>query len=58
MHHFFPTIQKSEPIDKLIREGDVIDIFHTSEYKGNQLENFQLYGKEVTAKNNIFLDDI
>ena len=49
---------KHEPIDKLVKQGDVIEIFNTFQYKGSYLISFRLNGKEQTAKSNRFLDDI
>lgn len=49
---------KHEPIDKLVKEGDAIEIFNTFEYKGSYLISFRLDGKELTAKSTRFLDDI
>ncbi|KAK8866390.1 hypothetical protein M9Y10_009352 [Tritrichomonas musculus] len=46
------------PIDKLVKHGDVIEIFNTFQHKGSYLISFRLNGKEQTVKRNQFLDDI
>ncbi|KAK8837707.1 hypothetical protein M9Y10_036247 [Tritrichomonas musculus] len=51
---------KSDKIDNLVKEGDVIEVFNTFSYRNSNLVEFKIRGKEdiISAKSNKFLDDI
>ncbi|KAK8886408.1 hypothetical protein M9Y10_041871 [Tritrichomonas musculus] len=51
---------KSDKIDNLVKEGDVIEVFNTFSYRNSNLIEFKIRGKEdiISAKSNKFLDDI